>query len=50
MIEKTLEELLSLINENKVTSNELVKESLSKAHKYQDNYNSFVTIFIKYIF
>ena len=44
MIEKTLEELLNLINENKVTSNELVKESLDKAHKYQDNYNSFVTI------
>ena len=44
MIEKTLEELLKLINDNKVTSEDLIKESLNKAHEYQQNYNSFVTI------
>ena len=44
MVEKTIEELLNLLNENKTTSEELVKESLKKAHSYQDKYNSFVTI------
>ena len=44
MIEKTIEELLKLIDSNEVTSYDLVKESLDKAHKLQDNYNSFVTI------
>ena len=44
MVEKTIEELLELINSKKVTSEELVKESLELAHKYQEEYNSFVTI------
>ena len=44
MVEKTIEELLELINNKKVNVSELVKESLDKAHKYQDKYNSFVTI------
>ena len=44
MVEKTIEELLELINSNKVTSEELVKESIDKANSLQDKYNSFVTI------
>lgn len=44
MIEKTIEELLILLNENKVSAKQLVKESLDKAHKYQEKYNSFITI------
>ena len=44
MVEKTIEELLELINSNKVTSEELVKESIDKANNLQDKYNSFVTI------
>ena len=44
MVEKTIEELLSLLNKNEITSDELIKESLAKAHAYQDKYNSFVTI------
>lgn len=44
MIEKTIEELLSLINEGKISSQDLIKESLAKAHDYQGKYNSFVTI------
>ena len=44
MIEKTVEELLELLNNNKITSDELVKESLAKAHDLQEKYNSFVTI------
>jgi len=44
MVEKTIEELLVLLNNSKITSEELVKESLDKAHAYQEKYNSFVTI------
>ena len=44
MIEKTIEELLELLNDNKVTSKELVTESIEKAKSLQDKYNSFVTI------
>ena len=44
MVEKTIEELLELLKENKVTSKDLVKESVEKAHAYQNKYNSFVTI------
>ena len=44
MVEKTIEELLELLDNNKITSKELVKESLDKAHEYQNKYNSFVTI------
>ncbi len=44
MIEKTIEELRKDLDSKKVTSDELVKESLALAHKYQDEYNSFVTM------
>jgi len=44
MIEKTIEELRKDLDSGKVTSSELVKESLELAHKYQSDYNSFVTI------
>ena len=44
MIEKTIEELRIALDAKKITSKELVKESLELAHKYQDEYNSFVTI------
>ena len=36
MIEKTIEQLRSDLDSGKVTSEELVKESLELAHKYQD--------------
>ena len=41
---KSIEELHELLKEGKVTSEELVKESLEKAHEVQDKYNAFVTI------
>jgi len=41
---KTIEELHKLLIEGKVTSEELVKESLELSHKIQDKYNAFVTI------
>ena len=44
MIAKTIEELRQDLDSKKVTSAELVKESLELAHKYQEEYNSFVTI------
>lgn len=44
MVEKTIEELLKLIDSNNLSTDELIKESLEKAHEYQDKYNSFVTI------
>ena len=44
MITKTIEELRKDLDNKKVTSEQLVKESLELAHKYQDSYNSFVTI------
>ena len=44
MIVKTIEELRQDLDSKKVTSAELVKESLELAHKYQEEYNSFVTI------
>ena len=43
-ITKTIDELRKDLDDKKVTSEELVKESLELAHKYQDEYNSFVTI------
>lgn len=43
-ITKTIEELRKDLDSGKVTSEELVKESLELAHKYQSDYNSFVTI------
>ena len=44
MITKTIEELRKDLDSKSVTSKELVKESLELAHKYQEEYNSFVTI------
>lgn len=44
MVEKTIEELLELLNKNEISSYDLVKESLDKAHNLQEKYNSFVTI------
>ena len=44
MIEKTIDELRKALDSGKVTSEQLVKESLELAHKYQNDYNSFVTI------
>ena len=41
---KSIEELHELLKENKVTPEELVKESLKKAHEVQEKYNAFVTI------
>ena len=41
---KTIEELHELLKNGKVTSEELVKESLEKAHLVQEKYNAFVTI------
>ena len=41
---KSIEEIHEALKSGKVTSEQLVKESLEKAHKHQDEYNSFVTI------
>ena len=41
---KSIEEIHEALIKGKVTSEELVKESLKKAHKNQDECNSFVTI------
>ena len=39
-----IEELHNLLKEGKVTSKDLIKESLDKTHDVQDKYNAFVTI------
>ena len=44
MIEKTIEEIRKDLDDRKVTGEQLIKESLELAHKYQDDYNSFVTV------
>ena len=41
---KTIEELHELLKDGKVTSKELIEESLKKSHEIQDKYNAFVTI------
>lgn len=41
---KSIEELHELLKNQKVTSQELIKESLTLAHQMQDKYNPFVTI------
>ncbi len=41
---KSIEELHELLKNNKVTSQELIQESLSLSHKVQEKYNAFVTI------
>ena len=45
---KTIIELRKDLDESKVTSEELFKESNDKSHKYQEEYNSFVTIIDEY--
>ena len=41
---KTIEELHTLLKNGEVTSEELVRESLKKSHEVQEKYNAFVTI------
>ena len=41
---KSIEELHELLIKGKVTSEDLIKESLEQSHKIQDKYNAFVTI------
>ena len=41
---KSIEELHELLKSGKVTSKELIKESLELSHEVQDKYNAFVTI------
>lgn len=43
-MEKSIEEIHKDLIEKKVTSQELVEESLKKSHEIQDKYNAFVTI------
>ena len=43
-LDKSLEEIHICLKEGKVTSKELIEESLRRAHQYQDELNSFVTI------
>ena len=41
-MEKSIEELHSLLKSGEVTSAQLIKESLSKSHDVQTKYNGFV--------
>ena len=41
---KSIEELHELLKEGKVTSKDLIKESLKLSHEVEDKYNAFVTI------
>ena len=43
-MDKSIEELHELLKSGKVTSDELVKESLKKSHEVQEKCNAFVTI------
>ena len=43
-MDKSIEELHELLKSGKVTSDELVKESLERSHEIQDKCNAFVTI------
>ncbi len=43
-MDKSIEELHEMLKSGKVTSDELVKESLEKTHEVQDKCNAFVTI------
>ena len=45
---KSILDLRKELDESKVTSEELFKEANEKAHKYQEEYNSFVTIIDEY--
>ncbi len=44
---KTIMDLRKDLDEKKVTSDELFNEAIDKAHKYQEEFNSFVTIMDK---
>ena len=44
MMDKTIVELHEELKDNKVTSQELVDESIKKSHEVQEKYNPFVTI------
>ena len=43
-MDKSISELHELLKDGKVTSDELIKESLEKSHEVQEKYNAFVTI------
>ena len=43
-----IEELREKLDKDEVTSEELFNEALKKAHQYQEEYNSFVTIMDQY--
>ena len=45
---KSISEMKEMLDEGKITGEELFKESRDKAIKYQDEYNSFVTIMDEY--
>ena len=45
---KSISEMKEMLDEGKITSEELFKEAHDKAIKYQDEYNSFVTIMDEY--
>ena len=45
---KTIMDLRNDLDNSKITSEELFNKSISKAHQYQDEYNSFVTILNEY--
>ena len=44
MMKKGIKELHELLVSGKVTSKELVKESIQKSHEVEEKYNAFVTI------
>lgn len=43
-MDKTIEELHEMLKTGKVTSQELIQDSLKKSHEIQEKYNAFVTI------
>ena len=44
ILDKSLQEIHEALKSGEITSKELTEESLKRAHKYQDELNSFVTI------
>lgn len=44
MMQKSIDELRSILDRKEVTSDELFREAVARAHAYQETYNSFVTI------
>ena len=43
-LDKSIKEIHDALKNNEVTSQDLINESLEKAHKFQDDFNTFVTI------